>query len=517
MGPTDVVLLLTIPAILWLYQRWIQARAVLVSIDHHVGYRSAFNKTSIKPNVFGLSPEKSVTWKEKYKLFEKSGWDIVSAVSWFPSPAISFFVADPTAIKEVALKRWKFPKHMKEYEVFEIFGSNLVAAEGERWKRHRKISAPAYSKKTNQFVWEETCRILEEMFVHWDRQFTSNDVTELTRMFALKVISTTGFGVGYESDAAQGHTMSFGEAITVVSRDGFLKLVLPNWVMRLTPRFRRVGRAYAELWQYFQDLVADHNDHLTNSSTSPQRNDLFSSLLQANDAAEGSSDYLTEEELFGNMFIGFFAGHETTANTLAFALILLARHPDEQDRLYSHVKSVMKGHSVPTYSDMSLYTYTTAVINETLRMFPPVTGFPKYSAEDTVLFTTSATSIEVRKSVSIPKGSKVVINVPGLHYNTKYWANPCKWDPSRFQRKWNPDAFIPFSVGSRACIGRKFFEAEATAMLTMLVAHYRVELLNHPKQPEVNIQSGLTLVPAPVSLIFRRRSAHSPSNLAPNI
>ena len=112
------------------------------------------------------------------------------------------------------------------------------------------------------------------------------------------------------------------------------------------------------------------------------------------------------------------------------------------------------------------------VINETLRMFPPVTAFPKYCAKTTTLSCAAARSSETRVSVPIPEGSTVLIDVPGLHYNgkshstcphtsgsrkktEKYWREPSKWSPDRYLTEWNADAFVPFSVGARACIGRK--------------------------------------------------------------
>ncbi|KAI9567141.1 cytochrome P450 [Boletus coccyginus] len=486
--------------------QWSLFQGKLRLINNHAGHRSITKKTSIWPSFFGLSPEKTVTWKEKYTLFQRFGWDIVSAVSWFPQPAIAFFVADPVAVKEITLRRWNFPKHMGEYKILEMFGPNLVTTEGDVWKRHRKISSPTYSEKTNALVWVETCRIASNTFSEWGNRFECNSTLEFTLTFALKVISVTGFGIHYDALPAAGHQMSFGEAISIVSRNGFLKLLIPEWAMCLTPRLRRTKAAFDELWAYLDQLVEDHHKEKA-SSESQQRDDLFSALLRANQADDGSTEHLNRDELFGNIFIGFFAGHETTSVTLAFILIQLARHPEEQERLYRDVTSVLQGCPKPTYSDAHRFVRTIAVINETLRMYPPVTGLPKQCSKATTLTCAAANSSDDRMIVPIPEGSTVIVDVPGLHYNEKYWKNPFEWNPDRYLTEWNADAFAPFSIGARACIGRKFFETEAIALISMLVAHYEIQLAPGSLVPsgEIDVTAGITLIPKGMPLVFCKR------------
>ncbi|KAH7886569.1 614/534 cytochrome P450 [Phlebopus sp. FC_14] len=508
MRTSDVCLTLLASLAPWVYRRWRRLRDILFSINYHAGYRSLFDCTSIKPSVFGLSPEKTITWAKKHEPFKKFGCDIISAVSWLPYPTLSFFVADASAVKEITFKRWKYPKHMEEYEVFKMFGNNLVAIEGQEWKRHRRICAPSYSEKTNQFVWNESCRILSKRFERFGDRFVCENVSEFTRLFALEVISITGFGVRFEQSKAYGaHKMSFAQALEIIAKDGAFKLALPSWAMQLTSRFRRADLAFSELWDYLRELVVQRSSKGVNAEGIPERLDLFSGLLRANENSEGSIDYLTQDEFFGNIFIGFFAGHETTACTLAFTLILLARYPEIQEDLHRHITSILKGQTAPEYTDRSLFSKTTAVIYETLRMYPPVTGYPKYANEDTILSCATGDFASTRINVPIPKGSKVIIDVPGLHYNEKYWERPYEWDPSRFERDWDENAFIPFSLGARACIGRSFFETESTAVITMLVANYRIETLDSSKGASIPVHSSLTLAPPPFPLVFTRRES----------
>jgi len=164
---------------------------------------------------------------------------------------------------------------------------------------------------------------------------------------------------------------------------------------------------------------------------------------------------------------------------------------------------------------MNLFTQSMAVFYETLRLYPAVTGIPKYSAEDTTLTATNAYG--EKKVIPVPAGTNIVINTPGLHYNPKYWEDPYAFKPSRFLAKdWPRDAFLPFSSGARACIGRRFFETEGIAILTMLVSKYKIEVKEEPqfaaetfeqrRERLLACRPGLTLTPLRVPLVFKKRA-----------
>jgi len=199
---------------------------------------------------------------------------------------------------------------------------------------------------------------------------------------------------------------------------------------------------------------------------------------------------------------------------LCFAFALLAFHPEEQEKLFEQIKSLLPEDRLPTYEEMPLYTYSVAVFNETLRLFPPVINIPKISVEDTVL--TVGNAFGEKRTVPIPKDTRISINTPGLHYNPRYWKDPESFKPSRFlESDWPRDAFLPFSAGARACLGRKFFETEGIAVLTMLVSKYKISLKEEPefagetmeqrKERIFRNKNGLTLTPTRVPLTFTRR------------
>ncbi|OJA17864.1 hypothetical protein AZE42_05910 [Rhizopogon vesiculosus] len=185
---------------------------------------------------------------------------------------------------------------------------------------------------------------------------------DLTLPMALFVIGAAGFGrhISWKDDAVipPAHQLTFKDALLTTSHDLFIKLLVPGWAMGFTKRFRRARLAFDEL-QMIQERKG--------SQLKEDDEDLFSILLAANsdeNLLKGEVK-LNDSELISNIFILMVAGHETTGHSLAFALALLALYPDKQEELYQHIKR--------TYDDMPSLSYSSAVFNETLRMFPPCT------------------------------------------------------------------------------------------------------------------------------------------------
>ncbi|KDR79851.1 hypothetical protein GALMADRAFT_265094 [Galerina marginata CBS 339.88] len=516
-----IPLLLVTCGLLYFVRQLVSVWNAIRSIGNLPGRRSIFSYDGAAAYLFpaagALSPGRNHFFEDKHNGFKSAGWDIDSFVSMFPTTITTVTLADADAIKEVASSRARFPKPIAQYKVLTFFGRNIVASEGDEWKKYRKISAPAFSDRNNKLVWDETVQIMLGLFdeVWKDKHEISVDhCVEITLPIALFVIGVAGFGkkLSWNDDVAipAGHQMTFKDSLHIACSDIFFKLFLPEWMLKFGPtRLRNVKIAFDELAAYISEMIKDRY-----SSEKVERHDLFSSLLDAN-GDDLNADRLTESELIGNIFIFFLAGHETTAHTLCFTFALLAFNPDEQEKLFEHIKSVIPDGRIPTYEDMSALTYSMAVFYETLRLFPPVVNIPKLSAEDTVL--TAGNADGEKKTVPIPKGTRIVLNSTGLHYNPRYWEDPESFKPSRFLKAdWPRDAFIPFSVGARACLGRKFFETEGIAVLTMLVSRYKISIKEEPqfagetleqrKARVFRTDNALTLTPLRVPLTFTRRT-----------
>ncbi|KAG8933170.1 hypothetical protein FRC00_013514, partial [Tulasnella sp. 408] len=202
-------------------------------------------------------------------------------------------------------------------------------------------------------------------------------------------------------------------------------------------------------------------EEIINQQSSADRQDLISQLGRG--SGEDAGDRLSMREVIGNTFIFLIGGHETTAHGLAFLWGLLALEEDEQEKLHEHLTAVL-GDKPPVYEDLSSLNLVLAYFYESLRLFPPVVNIPKHAAEDTTIPVSPAVAndgvsqldpLAKPKSLFVPKGTAVLISPSGLHYNPRYWKDPNEFKPERFlEQDWPRDAFMPFSSGARACIGR---------------------------------------------------------------
>ncbi|KAI5119153.1 hypothetical protein M0805_005232 [Coniferiporia weirii] len=518
---TTLYALLSSAALLYIVRLFADFRRGLKATGNFHGFRHLLSPATLLANMIpvqipGIAVGRYQPWNSKHDDFKFYGTDIFSIVSFWPHTKIHFNIADPTIIKEITSSRAKWVKPVEQYGLSMQFGRNVAAIEGDEWKKHRKIVNPAFSEPNNKLVWDEAVRITLDMINNaWENKaevFVENAV-DITLPVALLIIGSAGFGrkISFADNlkVPPGHAMSFKDALHITSQDMILGFVVPGWAMSFTQRFRKVRRAFAELQKYMQEMI----DERRNAEKKPERHDLFSSLLDANQEAEDVETRLSDTELIGNIFIFLLAGHETTAHTLCFTLGLLALYPDQQEILYQSIMSVIPDGRLPTYDDMNSLTYVTGVFFETLRLFPPVTIIPKKSSEDTTLFTLNTKGEKI--AVPVPKGSTITLHTPGLHYNPRYWKDPYEFRPQRFREDWPRDAFLPFSGGARSCIGRRFAETEATAILTVLIAHYRVEVMNEPqftaetfeqrRERVLSAKAGITTTPVRVPLVFKKR------------
>ncbi|CEL61352.1 hypothetical protein RSOLAG1IB_12437 [Rhizoctonia solani AG-1 IB] len=196
-------------------------------------------------------------------------------------------------------------------------------------------------------------------------------------------------------------------------------------------------------------------------------------------------------------------------------LSLIALYPQVQDKLFEQVQQLEKEHGNLTYSHIQLLTYAMAVVYETLRLFPMVGFMPKKSTVDTKLTVGFPPNTQ---SLQVPASTLVYIYSTGLHYHPGYWESPEDFDPERFMDPyWNRDAFVAFSLGPRACIGRRFAETTLVAELVTLISKSRVaidetrfkfvegESIVERRSRLIHPEVRLTLSPGAIPLVFSRR------------
>ncbi|KAF9643013.1 cytochrome P450 [Thelephora ganbajun] len=464
-----------------------------------------------------ITPGSDKGWREKHNEHKLHGWDAISSIGLWPAPRGGLVVADAHAIKTIFSSRSRFPKPVEAYAILTVLGNNIVTTEFDEWKRYRRIAAPAFSEKNNKLAFEESVKAITSLYEGgWcgKQEIVVDGVLHLTMDAALMTISTAGFGhkINWGDDETPpGHELSFKRSIEIVGTRVFVKMLCPKWILEWAPtkKIREVRDGFAEFRSYLVEMINGRKF----SDEKDEKRDLLSNLISANEEfLDDGEQKLGEVELIGNMFMFYIAGHETSGHTLCFALNMLAVHQEEQEALYQHIQHILSDGRLPTYEDIPRLNRVTATLYETLRMFPAAPFIPKYSAENTSLVVGNQAGETT--VFPVPAGSDLRIDVVGLHYNPRYWEDPFTFNPERFMGEYNKDAFVPFSGGARACIGRGFFETTGLAILTTLIQHYRVE--PHPKfagEPFGRLKERysqargmLTLTPLFSSLVFKRRN-----------
>ncbi|KAJ2999270.1 hypothetical protein NUW58_g44 [Xylaria curta] len=376
-----------------------------------------------------------------------------------------------------------------------IFGPNLSTVEGSQWKKQRKITASCFNELTNEVVWTESLSLAVDMLHYWSSKTSVRTTADDVRTLSLHVLSKAGFGKSYPF---QGHDTSMGATSSVLSYKDSLKEVLDNCVliMALGTKFlskpwlphklRRVHEACVAFQRHMASVYIEEKRALEDGRVS-ERN-LLSSLIRAsNEEAEASNERtgknspvgLTELEIYGNMFVFNFAGHDTTAHTLMFAIAFLAANPLVQDWLSEEIQQVFKNFQPKEWDYRDLYRLKrcNAILMETVRLYTPVP----------VAKWTEKTSHQLQvgnKTIIVPPDTMVIPSYAALHTHPKFWGpDPLVWRPQRWIEKRNGidevitpqrGTFIPWSEGERSCPGKKFSQVEFVATIAALFRDWRV-------------------------------------------
>lgn len=488
-------------------------------------------------NIPGIIYGKNRPFHAKYSEFQRAGKDAYMQVAMTHTrPAI--YVADPQAIKTMTLQKTRYMKDVVTFAgAIGMYGPNMASVEGEDWKRHRKANQRAFNEKNIQLVWSETEDIMRRLFDIWDQtgedEIRVGSVPDMTEKLALLVIAMAAFGrrLSWKSEddvVPEGRKMSFPQSLRTVSSSLTTRMIIPKWAENMTEKTREVTTAFAEFGIYLKEMIAARRKGTETDGPSlgdtPHAqfasDSLFNMLIAANDPDTPGEKMLADEDVTGNAFFFLFAGHESTAHTIAFALGLLALHADVQQEVHEQIKEAMGSRHKIEYSDMNDINLVAAVFSETLRMYPVVDQFPKIAVEDSVISVARngpGMDENTREDFFIPKGANIWFSIVAAHYNPTYWPEPEKFRPRRFLEPYNKDAFLAFSVGPRSCLGRTFAETEGIVAIASILARYEIKIDEQlfPTIPGESLLErearllqpahGITLSPAKLPLVFKRR------------
>ncbi len=359
-----------------------------------------------------------------------------------------------------------------------FLGKGLLTSNGEYWLRQRRLIQPGFHAEKIHALYD----IMERTI---DRFLTSIptgqpvDVYPLMNQLAFDLVINTLFNV----DVPQAVQAELGRLIyelqDYVIRD--LRQVYKRWWFRLSGENARHLRKAERLRDIIRGMIRDRQ------SSSQRFNDLLDMLLEAR--YEDNGEPMKEEQLIDEITILIIAGHETTANALAWTLYLAANHPSEQDQLHNEASSVSVREAV-------MSEYLNCVVKESMRLYPPAWISDRLSMQD-----------DTFNNFLIPKDTIIVLFYYGLHRDSGLWKNSESFIPARFSKN-NLDkelskAFYPFGAGPRLCIGNNFAMAEMTIFLQRFFQSFYV----NPTDQKPKLVPLVTLKPDRIVLEIGRRVA----------
>jgi unspecific monooxygenase len=374
----------------------------------------------------------------------------------------SFILNTPDAIRHVLVDNYEnYTRTPVGFRVLRpVLGEGLLIAEGRAWKHQRRTLAPAFTPRTVTTLIPHMIAVTDETIAKLRAACGQPvDLREAMQRMALEIAGRTmfSFEMSRHGPTLRDFVMEYGARL---ARPHLLDLMLPlSW-----PSPQDFARArFRKRWTSFVAMLMAERRAAGKNEGAPPR-DLFDLMVAARDPETG--DAFTDKQLGDQVATMILAGHETTATTLFWSLYLLALDPASQDQLAAEVQAA----TVNGALDLERLKFTRAVVDETMRLYPPVFLIARAAAgPDTV----------AGRPV---KNKDVILIAPWLlHRHEKLWRDPNAFIPSRFMPGAPPPdrfAYLPFGVGARVCIGAHFALVEATLALAKIIGAFRIELLD---------------------------------------
>ena len=391
---------------------------------------------------------------------------------FFGGPVMNkhMYVANsPDTIEHVLVKnndnyQRKSPYMRKALEP--LLGDGLFVSDGKLWKERRQLEQPAFQLGRLKDYCSVMTQVADETTQRWLNDYQGREVRVLPEMAWLtaEIISRAMFdyplGLVKAKQIVEGFA-DFQASVEQFDLSAFFGW--PEWLPNI-PQWRRVSRHARKIHTIVEDMIRMGEAGAANKDT------LLSHLLAAQDDPDPVRQ-MDKEQIRNEAVVILMAGHETTANSLAWAIYLVSQYPEVEARLLEEVNRVLNGKPAQ-YEDLQQLVYTRAVFEEAMRLYPPV---PVLSRE--------AENEDHIRDRHIPAGS-IMLAIPWLlHRHKALWDKPHHFIPERFTPEW-PErkekyAYIPFSAGPRFCLGAAFGLMEATICLATLMQHFSFKVPAH--------------------------------------
>lgn len=372
----------------------------------------------------------------------------------------AYFINEVAEIRRILVRQHaRYRKGPGFERVKMLLGNGLIVSDGDAWRRSRTMIQPAFSRANVHRLVGLMVRCTHERKRRWTeiaQRGESLNVTQETSDFALELILRAIFGQDYDAHIVAGGANPFAFLCEDPTRD--LRVVLQ----------------LRELRDLLLDIIGSRRE-----AGSMDDYDFLSVYLEARDKTGMA---FTDGELLDELMNLIVAGYETSAGTLNWTWYLLAGHPDVHGRLAREAAAVIPNADAVNAETLAQLPYTLAVLEETLRLYPPVW-----------LFTRRAEADDALADYDVPAGTDIYLSPYILHRTAEYWPEPERFDPDRF----DPDTamskgerpYFPFALGPRRCLGEYFAFLEMKTHMALLAP--RFEMLPGGEPP--GLEFGINL------------------------
>ena len=394
--------------------------------------------------------------------------DIVSVEK--PSGRLAYFINDPAAVRHILVRRHtRYEKGPGFERVKMLLGNGLIVSNGDVWRRSRTMIQPAFKVQNVHRLMRVMVDCSEKRAAAWSQAAEQGElinITQETSDFALELILVSIFGADYENKLLADGDNPFD----FLSKDSTRDLSVVMKVRKLR--------------EQLLEIIAARRDHEDGEF------DFLSMYMQARDK---QGNPFSDKELLDELMTLIVAGFETSANTLNWVWYLLAHNPSVEQRLIAEAQQELPDDDRLNAEHTSAMVYTQQVLEEALRLYPPVW-----------LFTRRCVEADELEEFGVPVGADIYLSPYILHRTEKYWPQPDKFDPERFAadvavRKERP--YFPFSLGPRRCLGEYFSFLEMKLHIGMLLPRFQLQAVDS-NVPElelgINLRSRTDIMLKPV-------------------
>lgn len=375
----------------------------------------------------------------------------------------AYLVNHPDYLKHIFISNHEaYQKGVGFERVKLLLGNGIITSDGSFWRRQRRMIQPAFGKDVIAKLTDEIKQQNLQLFEKWHalaKQDAIINITEATNELALNIILCSLF------------TSDMDKVLRDVGHNPFAILTDSSVRdLKLAVKFRALTKLIGELI------------HQRRENPDPERVDFLNIFIHARDKETGEP--MTDKEMIDEIMTLIVAGSETSATTMNWVWYSLSQHPEVEAKLHHEVDNASYD-QIPGFDNVDELPYTRQVVEEVLRLYPPVW-----------LYTRKAIKADKLGDFDVPPGTDIFISPYYLHRRADLWPQPEKFDPERFTpeavKQRHRNAYIPFSAGPRRCIGDFFAILEAQVHFGLMCRHFTMTHVNdHPVElePEVNLRT----------------------------